>query len=504
MIRTYQPDLSRETGPVFLAISRSIASDIRRGRLAPGTRLPGSRELASALSVHRNTVVAAYAELEQQGWVRSEVARGTFVSESLPEPKARRFAAAAPEAPIPLDLPDAVSPRAPRLAPGLLALAGGMPDTRLVPRAAIARAYRDALLRTPDRLPYGDYRGDPGLVRALRELLARTRGVVVAESELLVTRGSQMALHLVARAVCRPGDVIAVEAFGYAPAWQAFRLAGVELVPVPVDAHGVSIEALTRLTENQRIRAVYVTPHHQYPTTVALSAARRLALLELAQRRKFVVIEDDYDHEFHFKGRPLLPMASADPARLVAYVGTLSKVLAPGLRIGYLAARGEIVDRALALRSYIDVQGDHVVERAIAQLIEDGEFERHSRRTRRAYVERRATLFEAIAHHFGDDMTFTEPPGGLAVWARWQPAAAAPELCEQLAQRALQAGVYVQYARPLVFDGTALPYFRFGFPALAPPEIRRAIEILAREAGQLVPKVRARRRRSGKRLNSRA
>ena len=197
-----------------------------------------------------------------------------------------------------------------------------------------------------------------------------------------------MALALVARALTRPGDAIAVEHPGYRPAWEAFRIAGAEIVPLRVDEHGVDVQALQRVIARRSIRAVYVTPHHQYPTTVTLTVARRLALLQLAAQERFAIIEDDYDHEFHYSGRPVLPLASADAAGLVIYIGTLSKVLAPGLRLGFIVAPGDLIERLVAYRSFVDLQGDPVLESAVAELFEEGLIQRHVRKMRRIYRAR--------------------------------------------------------------------------------------------------------------------
>src|SRR5262249_30085891 len=158
--------------------------------------------------------------------------------------------------------------------------------------------------------------------------------------------------------------------------------AGAAVVPVPVDGDGIDVDALERLASHTPLRAVYVTPHHQYPTTVTLKAARRLALLALARAGRMAIVEDDYDHEFHYAGRPVLPLASADRAGLVVYIGTLSKVLAPGLRIGYLVAPPAVLRSASAIRSLLDTQGDQPTEAAVAALIEDGELQRHLARVR--------------------------------------------------------------------------------------------------------------------------
>jgi GntR family transcriptional regulator / MocR family aminotransferase len=243
---------------------------------------------------------------------------------------------------VPFAMPEApVAYRLPSLPPGTLNLSNGAPDVRLVPAQAIGRAYRRVLARRgADLLAYGDPEGHPALRAALASMLASTRGLAVTADDILVTRGSQMALTLTARALLRPGDVVAVEQFGYRPAWEAFRAAGATVVPVPIDRDGLDVDALKRLASRTTLRALYVTPHHQYSTTVTLKAASRLALLALARAKRIAIIEDDYDHEFHFDGRPVLPLASADRTGLVVYIGTLSKILAPGLRVGYIAAHG--------------------------------------------------------------------------------------------------------------------------------------------------------------------
>jgi GntR family transcriptional regulator / MocR family aminotransferase len=290
-----------------------------------------------------------------------------------------------------------------------------------------------------------------------------------------VTRGSQMALHLVARALITPGEWVAVEALGYRPAWEAFTAAGATLMPLPVDEGGLRIDKLEALLAKGPVRAIYVTPHHQYPTTAGLAPGRRLALLELARRARIAIVEDDYDHEFHYDGRPILPLASADDSGVVVYVGTLSKVLAPGLRIGYLSAPRPFLDRVLANRVYVDRQGDHAIEWAVAELMEDGEVERHIRRSRREYEMRRGVLVESLTRALSERLSFRIPAGGTALWAR----VAAEVDVTVWARRALEKGVAVQTAQEFAFDGRPRPYLRLGFAQLDPFELREATRRLA-------------------------
>jgi GntR family transcriptional regulator/MocR family aminotransferase len=467
--------------PLFQRIAESIAREVRRGRLRPAERLPSSRSLARQLEVNRNTVLAAYEELERQGYVVMQAARGTFVAADLPD-RQPRDGGKAKSAPVRFGLPAGPASVAPdTLKAGTLALVGGIPDLRSLPVAALARAYRRALKSTPSLLDYQSAYGHPRLLLALSNFLRDARGVVAGAGEIMTTRGSQQALHLAARALVRPNSVIAVERYGYSPAWEAFRLAGASLVPITVDSQGLFVPALERLAAERDLVGVYVTPHHQYPTTVTLSAARRMQLLRLAEERRFCLLEDDYDHEHHFEGRPVLPLASADPRGVVIHIGTLSKVFAPGLRLGYAVAQAPIIEKMAAYRRYIDRQGDHATELALSYLIEDGELSAHIRRMHRLYQERRQVFCESLRSRLGGALSFQVPAGGLALWARLSVAVSAERWCEE-AQR---LELLVHPASRFRFDGTTAPYLRLGFPRHNAPEIREAVRRLERALRQL-------------------
>jgi GntR family transcriptional regulator/MocR family aminotransferase len=326
----------------------------------------------------------------------------------------------------------------------------------------------------PSALGYGEPQGEPRLRAALAGLLAEVRGLAGGAERILVTGGSQMGLALAAAALVRPGDRVAVEDPGYPAARDTLRAAGAELVPVPVDGEGLVVEALERALAAGPLRAVYLTPHHQFPTTVTLSAARRLRLLELAARHRLAVLEDDYDFEFHFEGRPVLPLASADRAGVVVYLGTLSKVLAPGLRLGFLAAQPELVARLAAQRVLVDHHGNRVMERAVAELLEDGLLQRHVRKVRRICAGRRAQLLDLLDRHLGAELTVQPAPGGLSFWCRTAPGIDAGAW----ADRARRAGVLVQPARRFHLDGRERPWLRLGFSALDEREMEEAVRRL--------------------------
>jgi GntR family transcriptional regulator/MocR family aminotransferase len=289
-----------------------------------------------------------------------------------------------------------------------------------------------------------------------------------------------MALDLVARSLVQRGDVVAVEAIGYAPAFNVFRRAGADVVPIAVDRQGIDVAALASLARRRRVRLVYVTPHHQYPTTVMLAHARRLELLDLAGRERMAIVEDDYDQEFHYDGRPVLPLASDDAHGSVIYIGTLAKVLAPGLRLGFVVAPGQLLERMAAERTLIDRQGDGLLECAVAELLEDGEVQRHVRRARRTYQQRRDAMCRAVDDNFAGILSYQRPAGGLALWA-----AVAPHVdLERWHARALRRGVSFQVGRQFTFDGSAAQFVRLGYALVDDRELALAMRRLVQAIGR--------------------
>jgi GntR family transcriptional regulator/MocR family aminotransferase len=454
--------------PVYLQISQAVAHEIRRGRFKPGDPLPGYRTLAEQLGVSRNTVMAAYRELQAEGWVVSTPGEGSVVAPAPPD----RATAGAEPAPtsetIGFDLAGA-APRLSQPSPGnLLHVASGIPDPRLIPGAELARAYRRALTSRPQAaLTVEDPQGHPALREALARLLSGARGMAASANRVLVARSVQMAWFLTARALIRPGDAVAVEALGARGAWEALAGAGARCLPLPVDRDGLDVEALARLLSTRPLRAVLVAPRRHYPTLVALSAPRRARLLELARARRFAVLEADLDAEFQFEGRSAAPLAADDPAGVVIHVGALSKIFAAGMRLGFVHGPAPLVARLREARAVLDQQGDPVLERAMAEMLEDGEIERHLNRMHQVYRRRRDALVAALRRELGEAAAVATPEGGLALWVEARPGVDV----DAWAARALEGGVAVQPGRQFAFDGTAVAGFRIGFANYAEPEL---------------------------------
>ncbi len=465
---------------MYLQIVHALIAEIRRGRLGSGAALPGSRELAESLGVNRKTVVQAYAELEAQGWVQSQLTRGTFVSAHLPlvehasdplAPAARmpgepefRFQRTSPD--IALTLAEA----------GTLLFDDGAPDSRHVPINALARAYRHALWTLSRRkaLTYGDPRGTRTLRAAVSSMLNLDRALSTTPEQICLTRGSQMAIFVTARVLAVPGDAVVLEELSYPPARESFRAAGAEVIGVPLDARGMRVDELEKICRRKRVRAVYLTPHHQFPTTVVLPPERRLRLFALAAQFGFAIIEDDYDHEFHFAHQPMLPLASADPHGRVVYIGSMSKLLSPSLRLGYIAAPTALIERIAAEITMVDRQGDPATETAIAELITLGEIHRHTRKVLQIYSRRRTLMGQLLADTFDGRVDFDLPAGGLAVWLRFD---AAVDLM-RFAELAQVERVRFQPGSAFATDGRAVQGARLGFASLDDAELRRGMQRL--------------------------
>ncbi|MBU6448896.1 MAG: PLP-dependent aminotransferase family protein [Rhodospirillales bacterium] len=468
--------LDREAAqPAYLQIVHALMEGIKAGRLAPGGALPGTRELGRELGVNRKTVQQAYEELLAQGWLTSEAKRGTFVSAALPLVDISPPPQAGEDVPG-FDLGGA----APALdwishPPGTLVFDDGAPDTRLFPAALVARAWRRALLHGAhhNQLGYGDPRGTPRLREAVAAMLNADRGLNVTAANICITRGSQMGLWLAARLLAPEGEAVAFERLSYPPAREAFRAMGAEILAVALDEHGLVPESLEAACQARRIRAVYVTPHHQFPTTVTMPPERRIKLLALSEQYGFVIIEDDYDHEFHFSHRPVLPLASAQNWQRLLYIGSLSKLLAPSLRLGYLVGAERAISRAGKEIMTLDRQGDSVTEIAVAELMEEGVVKSHARRMLRIYEARRDTLAQALRQQLGPRISLNIPQGGLALWVEFQPGLnfASPGLAAK--KVALTPGQIFST------DGSAVQGARLGYGSLNDAELGEAVNRMA-------------------------
>ncbi|MFI7388193.1 PLP-dependent aminotransferase family protein [Streptomyces sp. NPDC049813] len=442
------------------SLQAALRAAVRSGRLAPGTRLPSSRDLAGDLGVSRGLVTEAYEQLTAEGYLRSGRGAGTWVGEAVraPAPGARDLA--------------------PGPAPDVRAdfVAGG-PDLSLFPRSAWAAAQREVLAAVPHAaLGYPDPRGLPRLRTALAELLARRRGVVTDPERIIVCSGVTQAVTLLGVVLHARGETaVGVEGPGSPQYEELFATAGPRAVRVPLDEEGLSMEALRA----SGVRTVVTTPSHHFPSGIAYSARRRAQLLDWARQMDGLVVEDDYDGDFRYDRAPVGALQGLDPDR-VAYTGSVSKSLMPGLRLGWLVVPDTLADEVVARKRYMDLGNPALDQAVLARFVERGDHDRQLRRCQRAYKERRDTLVAALDAY----LPGTEVAGiaaGLHAIATL-PARCGPQ--RTLLPRLAAAGVAV---RPLSDYGGAADGDRvclvLGYAHLTPVRITEGVRLLARAAG---------------------
>ncbi|BDU74152.1 aminotransferase-like domain-containing protein [Mesoterricola silvestris] len=399
-------------------IALTLQKAILEGRLPPGTALPGSRVLAEQLDVSRRTIILALEELEAQGWLVTQPNCGTFVATELPSGEKGR-PVTLPTTRVGFDLPSLLRPMSTAL-DGSLLLEDGAADPRLAPAEELARGYQRALRRDGARLLEDrDPLGTPLLRETVAAWISERHGVRVTADRVLITRGSRGALAMVAASLFKPGSLAAVENPGHRGAWEILQQAAkLHLRPVPVDADGLIPAALEELLKRERIHLLYLTPRRQFPTTATLAPERKAEILRLAAEYRVAVLEDDYDGEIHYGEVRPEPLLAVDQTGQVLHIGSLSRLLAPGLKLGYLVIPQPLVPFLARIKRTLGEQGDPVLEWAVADLIRDGNLARHLRKMRKVYAARRDFLVGRLRSGLGDALEVQAPLGGMSLWLR--------------------------------------------------------------------------------------
>ncbi|PWT71988.1 MAG: GntR family transcriptional regulator [Bacteroidetes bacterium] len=425
--------------PVYLQIANSIIQEMKRGRVGPGVKLPGTRMMSEILEVHRKTVVRAYEELDAQGWIEMKASKGTFTSRELPETNPRRLSNRVDKLnSFPTQTGFNVridnSIRKPVLPQRNINGFHDGPDVRLMPVNELGRTYKSILSRSVNLkyLSYVEIAGVQKFRTVLSDYLNSSRGLQTTSENIMITRGSQLALYLLSIVLFQKGDTVIVGETNYYYADHTFEYVGANLVRVRVDEFGIDVDAIEKICRRKKIKAIYITSHHHYPTTVTLIAARRIKLLSLAEKYGFIIIEDDYDYDFHYMSSPILPLISADQKGMVVYIGTLSKTIAPAIRTGYVVAPSNLILELCRVRQLIDTQGDPIMELALAEMFSDGEIKRHMKKALNEYHRRRDSLASYLSEKLGDCIDFKIPNGGLAIWAKFHKSIPLPPITEKL------------------------------------------------------------------------
>lgn len=466
--------------PLHTQVYQGLRDNILDGQLRPGASMPSTRDLPSLLGVSRNTVLTAYDQLQAEGFIEPRVGSGTYVSQSIPDQylraqRAPRPVAAAP--PAEKDRPR-LSARGERMisAPAFQkafwrrpeAFYPGLPDYDLFP-LDVWRKLSDKRLTQPRRtlLGYGQPGGFGPLRMVIAEYLAASRGVRCRPEQVIIVSGSQQGIDLTTRVLVDEGEQIWTEDPGYGGARSVFKAAGAEVIPVPVDNEGIVVhEGITRAPQ---ARMAYVTPSHQYPLGHAMSPTRRRELLDWATTNQSWVVEDDYDSEIRYSGRPQPALQGMeDGGERVIYIGTFSKVLFPSLRLGYMVVPDELIDAFLAARSLSDRHQSTLDQAILADFIVEGHFMRHLRRTRVAYAERQECMLERLAHETPGAIQAAPDPAGMSL-VGWLP----PGMSDlQLAERLAAAGIYAPPLSYFSMEEQPRGALLLGYTGFAPHRIK--------------------------------
>jgi GntR family transcriptional regulator/MocR family aminotransferase len=468
--------LSRRGEPLFRQVYRGLRQAILSGALAPADRLPSTRDLAEQLGISRTVALQAYDQLLAEGFVTGRGGSGTYVCEGLmargPQQSKRsarlhlsRFGKAAVHALASVSTPER------RTTALRYDFVYGRSDLEAFPFEMWRRLLlRQARMASTRQYAYGSARGSADLRAAICAHLRRSRAVVCESSDIIVVNGSQQSLDLVMRVLVEPGERVVIEEPHYDGTREALLAAGARLLAVPVDRHGLDPD---QLPEDARL--VFVTPSHHFPTGAILPLDRRLALLDWARRSNAIIVEDDYDGEFHYGGRPLESLQGLDGEGRTVYIGTFSRTVFPSLRIGYVIAPRSIGPAFIAAKWLTDLHSATLEQQTLAEFIANGMYERHLRQLRRRNTKRRTALLEAIEKYLGDRVEVTGEGAGAQVvlWPRKR----TPE--DQVVKMAARRGVGIYGISHCYLNDSPRPGFMLGFAHLNEREIREGIRLLS-------------------------
>lgn len=477
--------------PLYQQIKTHLRQGILAGNLAADTRLPASRQLAHSLGVNRITVESAYAELEAEGLIFSRVGSGTYVLAVHDLPPLPRNAA---DAPWPLwqqslqrkdGKPKSLAPTDMLRAAGQahpINFASGNSDSRLFPAEDFRKVLQSVMRRDGiAALDYGEPEGHTPLRGTITHILA-SQGLQTQPQNVLITAGSQQALSLVAQLLLKPEDVILVESPTYSGALDLFRALGFRIVSVPVDRQGMQVEELEKLLQQHHPKLIYSIPNFHNPTGTCLSGARRHQLIVLADRYNIPILEDDFVGDLRYEGRTQPALKALDPGGRVIYVSTFSKMLMPGLRVGFLVAEGPVFDGLVRFKHASDLATSSLVQRALEAYVTVGRYQAHLRRSCQDLRRRRDAMLGAINRWLPAGAHVDSPQGGLFLWLRLPDGISADELlpiaCEKGVSFAPGSNFFPE-------PDCGRDWMRLNFAAQPPDEIDEGVRRLAKALKEL-------------------
>ena len=471
--------------PVYLQLRDAFKELISTGILVGDNKLPSSRMLSSHFGVHRQTIVAAMDELIAEGWLVSKQRQGLFVNDKLPEIKPRSYGKLVKTYPATSSF-EFHATEHPLVAKRgyLFGFDDGYPDIRIAPYTALGKAYTQSLSDNAHRnilTRMATGLGSLLLREELAKMMRTYRGLSITADNILLTHGSQMCIYLVANRLLSPGDNVVVTKPNYLTANNSFRTLGANLIEIGVDEDGIIVDELEAVCRKKKVRFVFVTSHHHHPTTVTLAVERRIRLLQLADKYDFAILEDDYDFDYHYENKPLMPIASYDRQGSVIYIGSFSKIISQAFRIGYVIAPADFIQQLSVFRRLVDRQGDQVLEDAFGKLFQNNTIKSHVRKALQLYRQRRDNTFSLLTTELSGYMHCNLPEGGLAFWSHFDRKISFADLAPKCAAK----GLFFPDGRTYNYDRSKTNACRMGFASMNEKELVKAVDILKTELKKL-------------------
>lgn len=474
-----QIDRSANTS-IYLQITQLIINSIQRGYLSIGDKLPGTRMIAEHLDVHRNTVVKAFDELAAQAWIEIIPNKGTFVLKQFynsiaerPYSRSKLIDKYPDETGFSFSksiILDSIEPSY----NSTYFFTDGTADIRLNQFKQLAAQYSATMNRktTLKNIVNHSNKGNIYFKEQLANYLNQTRGLHIGKDNLLINRSSEMCMYLLSRVLIKNEDIIIVAEWSNPSINMSFLQAGARIMTIPIDENGVQIDKLKLILQKHEIRLIYITPHHHYPSTATLSATRRIELLQLSKAHGFIIIEDDYDYDFHYEKSAILPLASADTNGMVIYTGTFGKSLASSFQTSFVVAPQNLIHELNKYLVILDKQGDQIMEQALGEMIEEGNIHRYLKKSTQVYRQRRDFICQQLDKYFGNNISYKKPTGGLAIWIEF----ISNISLHKLSLEAIKQNLTIP--RKLLFQNNKTTAMRIGFGHMNTEEISETIAIL--------------------------
>jgi len=467
----------------YIAIADAIRMAIKQGQVAPAESLPSARKLAEQLNTNRHTIMAAFAELVAEGWVEAKQRSGYTVVASLPIESSQNIHKVETKK-VQFQwqfVRKGIMQKPIKATEFKYNFAGGQPDLRLFPFDEF-RVYFSQSCQRPqfDDLSYGDSKGLPELIAQVSTYLRRMRSIT--DKDIMICNGSQEALYMLSQLLLQPGDKVAVEQLGYPPAWAAFRSSGAQLIPINQDEKGIVPEHLEMQLKSNVIKLLYLTPLHQYPTTVTLDIERRMKIYQLAAKYNVAIVEDDYDHEFHYKCQPIAPIAADDPLGLVIYISTFSKLMFGSARIGYVAANRDLIQALAEYKTLMNHKNNVLIQQTVSRWMKEGGFECHLRKMTRIYQKRRDITVSILQHYqsLGLPIKFKNPDGGMAIWVDMGKSIAGFK--EKLFKKQIYLQTQIEFDLNYQHgEEQDFTFIRIGFASMEESELKQGLNIIVSE-----------------------